>query len=405
MITLAILKKQSLLALVYFLFIALLGVILRCFPLFDIDLNYRYLVHTHSHVALLGWIYTAFMVLIYSMFLTNAGVNKKYIRVFWFTQMTIVGMLVSFPITGYALFSILFSTLFLIASYLFAAMVFKHTPKVLKKTHAYKCIGMALWCLIISSIGPWALGIIMNSLGSASSWYRNAIYFYLHFQYNGWFILALFGILFFILEQQQIMIPKRIFKPFFILFNAGVILTFGISILWMKLHVSLNIVSGLGALFQIIAFYILLTVFLRQKQQIKTIDSKPFTVILKAMLVCFSAKLIMQFVGAFPNIADAVSYNVDLIIGYIHWVFLGVVSMTLLGFLNHFQLIKLTIFNVLFYIVAFIITEFIIFYKGLAIWLNLYLSQDNLFYLLVASTVLFLAIAAIFFNQLKSKSN
>ena len=67
-----------------------------------------------------------------------------------------------------------------------------------------------------------------------SDLYKNAIYFYLHFQYNGWFILALFGIGFYILEKQNIRISKSVFNIFFWLMNLGVILTFGISLLWMK---------------------------------------------------------------------------------------------------------------------------------------------------------------------------
>lgn len=87
------LKTQSKIALGYFLVIAFLGVLLRLFSIIPIDYNYRFIVHTHSHVALLGWSYTAFMILIYKMYLQNAGIKKQYICLFWATQVTILGML------------------------------------------------------------------------------------------------------------------------------------------------------------------------------------------------------------------------------------------------------------------------------------------------------------------------
>ncbi len=52
-------KKHLQIALGYFLIIAFLGVLLRLFHIIDVPVNYRFMVHSHSHVALLGWLYTA----------------------------------------------------------------------------------------------------------------------------------------------------------------------------------------------------------------------------------------------------------------------------------------------------------------------------------------------------------
>ena len=138
-------------------------------------------------------------------------------------------MLCSFPFQGYALFSIVFSTLFLLASYWFTWFFLKHTPVALKKTNSYKCMRISLWYLVISSLGPWALGAIMNTLGAQSIWYRLAIYFYLHFLYNGWMLLALVGIVFYIFEQHKIIVSKKAFRNFFWSLNLGVLLSFFLS--------------------------------------------------------------------------------------------------------------------------------------------------------------------------------
>ncbi|MDC1162471.1 hypothetical protein OAT18_03410 [Tenacibaculum sp.] len=389
-------KKHSVIALGYFMVIAALGVLLRCFSTVFINFNYKYIVHTHSHVALLGWVYTALMLLIYQLYLKNVGITKKYKSVFWFTQITIIGMLISFPFTGYALFSILFSTLFLIASYFFSYLVFKYVPEDLKRTNSYKCTRLSLWYMIISSIGPWALGVIMNIEGEDSSWYRNAIYFYLHFQYNGWFILALFGVLFRILEQYNIPISNKIFKQFFTLFNWGVVLTFLISVLWMQIHDVINIAAGLGSLFQIMSFIILLKEIIKEKERIKFVFSSLLMFVFKVIIVIFFIKLLMQFFGTFSYFSNVISFNMDFVISYIHWVFLGVVSLSLLTFMKFLKLISMSKRSVVLYLLAFVITEISLIYRAFSSWGEFETFKGFNYFLLFGSVLFLIRIGLMF---------
>ena len=396
------LKKQSQLGLIYFLLIALLGVILRLYYSIDISLDYRNIVHTHSHIALLGWVYTGLSVLIYHIFLKEVHIEKKYNRLFWFTQVTLIGMLLTFPFTGYALFSILFSSLFIIASYILARIVFKYTPQEKKESYAYKCIKIALWYMLISSIGPWSLGAIMNTLGSTSDLYRNAIYFYLHFQYNGWFILALFGVLFYFFDQNQIQIPQRNFRLFFWLLNIGVIATFGISLLWMQPPALLYFVSGMGALFQLLAFGIFFKALQPFKENIKQISSKLFYRILMLTSFFYWIKLCLQWLGTIPYFADLIATSTDFIIVYIHWIFLGVVSPIILIFLHKYNYIQLSRFGFNLYLLGFVLTEGFITYKGVSSWINLPLFEGYFESLSIASIILFLGILLWVIQQAKS---
>ncbi len=395
------LTKHSLIALFYFFLIAILGVLLRLFLIVDIAANYKYIVHTHSHVALLGWVYTALTTLIYKLYLTNSSIEKKYHLLFWCTQITIIGMLVAFPFTGYALFSILFSTLFLFASYVFTWLFIKHTTNDQKKTNSYKCIQISLWYMVLSSIGPWALGYIMSTAGSNSNLYRNAIYFYLHFQYNGWFVMALIGILFFILEQQNILISKKIFNRFYILMNIGIVTTFGISLLWMKPHLSIYSFSFLGALFQLVALYVLANELHVSKQKSVDQNSKLFLMLLRIVGFFFLIKLLLQLLGSIPYFATITTSNIDFVIGYIHWIFLGVVSIALLTFLYYFKLIVLSKRITLLYLIGFILTEGLIFYKGIVIWQKQPIVENYFWYLVIASSILLVAIASILYYQFR----
>ena len=394
------LKNHSIIALGYFLIIAFLGVMLRLFHVVDIPIDFKHIVHAHSHIALLGWVYTALTTLIYYIYLREKPISKGYRRLFWFTQFTLIGMLISFPITGYALFSILFSTLFLFASYWFFWFVNKHISPAQKSTNSFSLVKAGLWFMVISSLGPWALGIIMNTLGVTSIWYRTSIYFYLHFQYNGWFIVALFGIFFYVLEQHNIEVSKKLFNKFYWLLILSIILTFFLSVLWIKPHRAFYIISSIGAFLQFVLFWLFIRLI--RQTRVGLIFSKRLLNLLKLSCFLFVIKITLQFIGSFQVMADDIAIILDWVIGYLHWTFLGVVSIPLFVFLHYFKLIRIPKKSMTLYIIGFFLTEVLIFYKGYTQW-----KKENLFescdlYLVISSFFFLISIALIFWSQLKT---
>lgn len=397
------LKKHTSIALGYFFLVGILGIFLRLFFVTSVPANYRYIVHAHSHIALLGWVYIGLITLIYKLYFTGTTKAPVYRRIFWFTQITLLGMLVTFPFQGYALFSIIFSTLFLIASYFFAWFVLKNIPKQFKKTWSYKCIVAALWYMILSSIGPWALGGIMSTLGSTSIWYKLAIYFYLHFQYNGWFILALVGVLFYFLEKHDLMPENKVLKKFYLLINSSIILSFFLSVLWTEPHVGYYLLAGAGAVLQVWAFFLLFEVLKAQSPRLKTVFS-PFTGFLLKLAAGFLAvKILMQLISAVPYFADlAFRYN-DFVIGYLHWVFLGVISIALFAFLKATGLMRISrpVFGI--YLTGFILSEILLFYRGSSLWLRLPFFENHFITLLLVSSLLPISIGIILFRNILTK--
>jgi len=394
-------KKHINIALGYFLIIAFLGTLLRLFFVTNISLNYKYIVHAHSHIALLGWIYIALTTLIFYCYLNGNNLEKKCTILFWCTQITLLGMLISFPITGYALLSIVFSSLFLLVSYWFFWFVIKHTSSKQKSCNSYKLIRAGLWFMVVSSIGPWTLGIIMNTLGNTSIWYKNAIYFYLHFQYNGWFIITLFGLFFYVLEKQNIHISKKKFNQFYWLLIVSVILTFFISVLWTKPPVVFNFIGGLGGVIQLIAFTFLIHLIKPFSKKLKSTTSPFLLGIVKIVIIFFAIKMILQLLGSIPYFSDVIANHIEFAIGYLHWNFLGIASISLFGFLHYFNLIKLPKNAYKFYLIGFILTEGLIFYKGITHWFQLSLYKHYYVLLVVASFILLIAIASIFLTQFK----
>ena len=387
-----ILKNHINLTLGYFIIAALLGVLLRSFHSIEIPVTYKFIVHTHSHIALLGWVYMGLTTLLYKLFLEKQEAAFKYRRIFWFTQFTLVGMLVTFPFQGYALFSIIFSTLFLFASYWFAGFFMRYVPASYKKTNSYKCVKFALWYMVLSSLGPWALGAIMNTLGAESIWYRLSIYFYLHFQYNGWMILGLLGVFIYILERNDIEIPKVTFNRFFWWINLGIVLSFFLSTLWTKPHISLYVIGGLGAILQIMAFGILVLLGIRNKEKLFQILTPLQKNMLFMVVVLVGIKILLQLLTAFPYFANLAASITDFTIGYLHWTFLGVVTIGLLLFLDYFKLLQLSRRAYYLYMLGFLLTETLIFTKGIIAWQRLSLFNGYFEALAISSFLLPLAL-------------
>lgn len=112
-------------------------------------------------------------------------------------------------------------------------------------------------------------------------------------------------------------------------------------------------------------------------------------------------KIVMQILSAFPYFADLAYSNVDFVIGYLHWTFLGVVSLAIFSFLEHFKLWNINRIGFSIFLIAFFTTEILIFYRGTAIWLGLPLPQDFFLYLFLGSCLFPVGIAWIFLTGLK----
>lgn len=395
------LRKHIRLALAYFVVVALMGLLLRLYFVLPLQFNYKFLLHAHSHTALLGWIYLGLTTLIYGLFLAKTDDGRRYRPIFIFTNISILGMLVTFPLQGYALFSIIFSTLFLFASYWFAWFAFKRVPTESKHRFSWKLIKAALWYLVLSSIGPWTIGGVMATLGPESIWYKTSIYFYLHFQYNGWFILALLGVLFYFLEEKGVRFSPQNLKSFFLLLNASVILSLFLSVLWFSPPLVFYVLGFVGAVAQLLAFYEFYLLLRPHQALFKRDFGAQGLLLLKMAAGLLVAKIGMQLFSAHPYFASLIFLLKNFVIGYLHLVFLGIVIPVMMALLLYFGLLKISRKFMVLYLLAFATTEALIFYKALALWIGLPFFRDYYICLAVLSILFPVAVIILFVNNLK----
>ena len=117
-------KHWLLICFINFFIAASMGLVLRFVAIFPVpNINYQFLLHGHSHVAMLGWVYLMIYSLIVHFFIPKtAQQNPIYNRLFWLTEIAVIGMMFRFPVEGYALFSIIFSTLHIFLQLLFLSI-------------------------------------------------------------------------------------------------------------------------------------------------------------------------------------------------------------------------------------------------------------------------------------------
>src|SRR5215831_12640306 len=203
------------LSLVNLCIVALLGMTLRTKFLFPIQcIDYKNFLSAHSHFAFGGWITLAFMILFIDNLLSDDQKQRKvYQWLLWGIEITSVGMLLTFPFQGYGLFSIIFSTAFIFSTYAFSWVFIKDIRQAKKDRSVGLLSALALVSLVISSVGPFTLAYIMATKTGNAFLYRDAIYTYLHFQYNGFFTLSVFALFFNrVLTSANDAMRKRIWR-------------------------------------------------------------------------------------------------------------------------------------------------------------------------------------------------
>ncbi len=353
-----------------FVMAAILGTLLRFAFVAQVPswLQYKYIQHAHSHVAMMGWLYSGLFILIVHLY----GLRRSvYSQLFWWTQVSVLGMLISFPIQGYGAVSIGFSTSHMLLSYVFTFQVFRdlRQPEY-RGEFATLLLKSALIFLVVSTLGTWALGGIMNSPLRGTAWYYGAIQFFLHFQFNGWFSFAVLALFFRSLYLRKIPLPHARLKGFYRLLVVSCVLTFALAVTWSTPDNFLFWTNSLGVVLQmgaLIALFIILSkIFPLQRSKLE-----PWTRYLWTIAFCsFSLKMIIQTLVAIPYLAT-ISYTIrNFVIGFVHLLMLGAISTFILGGIHEMGLRTNTQgkIGVNVFIAGFLLTECLLFLQGLMVW-------------------------------------
>ncbi len=348
----------------YFFFVAgCIGLLLRWHFVSPVPgLIYPYWLHAHSHIMFLGWVFNV-LYLAYVLEFIPLEKHKRYKVLFIVMQVLLLGMLVSFSIQGYGAVSITISTLHTVSVGIFCAWFFQDTPGR-NNVVSLKYARMSLVFFLISAIGPFSLGPLMaNGLGQ-SSWYYFAIYFYLHFQYNGVFVFGVLGLFHRIIEFKDIGVSQSSAKYACNFLFGGTLLSYALSVLWAQPHYVFNFAGLTGALLQIAALFL----FVKSIHWHSLADKNSFhsqTRWLFALAgVALCIKTILQLTSAHPDIAR-LAYEVrPFVIAYLHLVVIGVITFFLMGWYLENNFVRTSPFMIILFITGFLGSQLIMIFSS-----------------------------------------
>ena len=347
--------------------VAFIGVLLRykiayAFPV----VHQKHLLHAHSHFAFTGWVTQILMVLLVARLYTGLqNPLKKYAPVLYANLIAAYGMLFTFPFQGYGTYSIVFSTLSIFAAYVFAVIYWRDLNKGKEKSAGDPWFKAALFFNVISSAGAFALAVMMVTKSVHPDRYLAASYYFLHFQYNGWFFFACIGLLFHQLNVWGIKLRSD--KRIFWLFTLSCIPAYFLSALWLPIPLWVYILVIVAACCQLAGFTLLFngirTYFTRLKPLITPLGKW----LIGLSGVALTIKLLLQAGSTIPALSKLAFGFRSIVIGYLHLILLGVITLFILGYVvinQYMRINKMAVRGIVIFIAGIILNELILFIQG-----------------------------------------
>lgn len=315
-----------------FLIVALLGVTMRYKILYSMPfLDQKHLQEAHSHFAFYGWITNVIYVLILNyMHKINAQIDlKKYEKLIVVNLIASFTMLGAFLYGGYFWASIAGSTVALLCSFVFFFFFVRDAKKIQDFSKFWFLAG--LFFAVISSVGVFNLGYMMMSKTATQDLYLASEYYYLHFQYNGFFIFSCIGFLLFSMKQAGSGISEKQNKLIFWLLFIGCVIGYGLSVLWMKMPVSIFAVIVVATIMQTIGA-VLLFVFIKKNWTNLVLKWSPMhRFVLLYAGFAFAVKIALQLGSTIPALNQFAFGFRNVVIAYLHLVLLMCIATFLIN--------------------------------------------------------------------------
>ncbi len=399
-------------ALLNFVLAAVAGILLRYAFVQELEwMQYRHFQHAHSHVAMLGWIFLGIYALALELFLPLERRSASlYKWLFLTVQVTVVGMLIAFALQGYAFWSILFSTLHVVASYVFVLRLWRDLNRSYPfPTWSVRWLKLALLLMVLSTVALWLLPAILVLIPAKGTWYYMAIQFYLHFQLNGWFLFSVFALFFRWSEIRGIRFDATDMRRFFWLLLGSTLPTYALALRWANPLEWLFYINGVGVLIQLAALLVFWKFLRPQLSQLRGALSKWGRILMGVTLICFSAKVLIQSALVVPYVAEAAYTIRNYVIGFIHLITLGILAHFLLALANEKGYFRagsyLALWGFRLFISGFVLSEMILFLQGSMFWAHLGFLPGYHPLLVVVSSLLLLGATLLLLDGGKETGN
>lgn len=321
---------------------------------------------------------------------------SKYNRIILLNFICAYGMLFSFAASGYSPVSIGFSTLSIFLGYGFAFNLFRDlkTTQNLPYKNWFKA---GLFFNVLSSLGTFALAFMMASHQFNQKFHLASLYYYLHFQYNGFFFFVCMGLFISSISQYT---ESGVFKNIFWMFFAACIPAYFLSALWMKMPNWVYTIVVLSALVQLVAWLALVRDIRKSWFSLHS-AFKAGKFILLIVAIAVTIKFSLQLGSTIPVISKLAFGFRPIIIAYLHLILLAIISVFLVTYLylsGYLKVNKIMLFALISFVAGVYLNELILGIQGIASFSYTSIPQANLM-LFLASVLILLSLVLLILSQ------
>lgn len=383
--------------------VALLGTLMRykiafSFPVID----QKPMLESHFHFAFYGWITSCLYMFILKYLEEKrpelkTGIYKNLIAVNFIAAF---GMLFSFLLTGYSAFSIFFILLALLVSFVFSFTFFRGLKGVRGKAKIWFQTGLIF--AVLSSVGVLWISYMLSNKTVTTDNYLAAHYFFLHFQYNGFFMFSCVGLLIYSLSKRDIHIGKYQNRVIFWLMFFGCLFGYGLSVLWMNLPLWLYILVVIAALMQTTGCVKIYLWVRKNWRKIKETQEPLERTLLIYAGAAFAIKIALQLGSTVPSISHFAFGFRNIVIAYLHLILLMCISSYLINRIidtGYFKIGKAFKFGAILFMISVFLNELVLGVVGMFSINYTYIPKTH--EILLAITVLILISTILIFLGLK----
>lgn len=384
-----------------FFVVSVVGVMMRYNMAFSLSgFNHKFMQESHSHFAFYGWVSAGIFLFVTKYLSENyPKINlKKYQYLMISNQIGSYGMLFTFLYGGYFWLSIVFSSIALFTG--FAYFIFLLIDTKSNKNPEIMWLKSGAFFATFSAIGIFGLAYFSSKKEEFDVLFRASTYFYLHYQYNGFFIFSCIGLLLISLKKLGIEIEEKLNKTIFYLLFFGCFLGYGLSILWIEMN---PIFYGFFILISIVQLFGAI-LFLNWIRKTDLFNNQNFIqkLLISVFGFAFILKFLLQGLSAIPALGVFAFSNINIVIAYLHLVLLMGISLFLIWKilqLVEIEFNKLLKFSVLLLVFGIVCNEIVLALSGIfSIFYIPFLSAK--YWLLFVSVVIMFSIG-IFIKSLK----
>ncbi len=367
-------RRYALQGLFFFIILGIVGTIIRlkmAMPFLP-ELQSKYLLHAHSHIAVLGWTNVVFVAIIMFFTFKQKVMEGMTLKVyFWALLFVNTVIVISFMAQGYAFFSILFSTLSLVLSAWFLVIYFRSQDKTPNRSALHRFFTTGVIFYMLSAAGLVMIAIHMATKMEGKDLFNTGVYFYLHSQYNGWMIFILIASFYAYLQKRGVAFSEKAIKWQWALLTISFLPTFVPQVHFFHFP---SWVVGIGVIGTVLTF-IAIVMFLQTtwKPMLQLIEPKWLRILYSYTMIALFVKVVMEVGGSLPFLVEMIHTNRQVVIAYLHLTLLAMISGYLFFAIYQYLLPKDG--NGRFVSLLFITTTFLmvftLFFDGLLQWLNI----------------------------------